>query len=81
MAYIGLSHTVLQGHLGISKNRIGLLPVGTLSQTLDLKNFIAASLSCCQQNSSTVDVVDDYDGRCAVAVYYTSANCNSIRPT
>jgi len=42
--------------------------VGTLSQTLKLENFATASQSCCEQNSSTVELVDhNYDGRRAVA--------------
>ena len=49
----------------------------TSSQTLDFKNFAAASRSCCQQNSSTVEFVDDiYDCRRVVALYYTSVSCN-----
>ena len=55
---------------------IRVLPSGTLPQTLDLENFAAANRSRCQQNSSTVELVDDR--RRVVAVYYTS---NSIRPT
>jgi len=42
----------------------GLLS-GTLFQTLDLENFSTASRYTsryCQQNSSTVDLVDTYDG-------------------
>jgi len=44
--------------------RIGVLPSGTLSETLNLENFATASRSHCQQNlssssSSTVELVDD----------------------
>ena len=31
--------------------KIRVLPSGTLSQTLELENFVMASRSCCQQNS------------------------------
>jgi len=40
-----LSHTVLCGNSGIFKTRIGLLPSGTLSQTLELKYFTSARRS------------------------------------
>ena len=47
-----------------------------LSQTQD-SNFATASRSCCQQNSSTVELVDDtYDGR--RDVYHPSVNCNPL---
>ena len=50
--------------------RIRVLPSGTLSQTLNFKNIAAtltASQSCCQQNLSTVELVDrTYDGRLVV---------------
>ena len=39
------------------KDRV--LPCGTLSQTPDSENIAAASRSRCQQNSSTVELVDD----------------------
>ena len=38
--------------------KIRTLPPGTLPQTLDLENFATANRSCCQQNSSTVELVD-----------------------
>ena len=57
---------------------IKVLPSWTLSQTLDLENF-ATEVDCVvnnEQNSSTVEVVEDiYDG---VVVYYTSVNCNPL---
>ena len=46
--------------------KIRVFPSATLSQIffLDLKNFSRACQSCCQQSSSTVEVVDHtYDGR------------------
>ena len=47
-----------------AKIRFGLLPSGTLSQTLDLEIFATASRWCCQQNSSTVELVDhSHEGR------------------
>ena len=67
-----------KSNLGISKIRA--LYVRNFVPSSGLKNFVAAkSRSCCQQNSSTVELVDDtYDGRHVVAVYYTSANCSSL---
>jgi len=62
--------------------KIRALPSGILSQTLDLENFATASRSCCQQNSSTVELVDHtYDG-CGWThiVYYTSVDCSPITP-
>ena len=48
--------------------KVRLLISGTVSQTLDLENFATASRSRCQQNSSTVQLVDDtYDARRVVA--------------
>ena len=65
-----LSYIVLSRNSSISKIRV--LPSEYLPQTLDLENFAAAIRSCFQQNSSTVELVDDtYDGRRVVAVYYT----------
>jgi len=44
--------------------KIKVLPSGTLPRTLDLENIATASQSCCQQNSSTVELIDHtYDGR------------------
>ena len=40
-------------------SKIRYLPPGTLSPTLDFKNFATASQQHCQQNSSTVELVDD----------------------
>ena len=58
-----------------------VIPSGTLSQTLDLENFVTASRPRCQQNSSTVELVDDtYDGRRVVAVYCKSVNYNALIP-
>jgi len=49
-----------------SISKITVLPSGTLPQTLDLENFATAS-RCCQQNSSTVELVDrTYDGRYSI---------------
>jgi len=62
-------------------------PSGTFSQTLDLQNFAAASRLCCQQNSSTVELVDyTHDGRPTRrgwkhTVYYTSIDPNFITLT
>jgi len=39
--------------------KIRVLPSGTLSRTLDLENFATVSRSRCQQNSATVELVDD----------------------
>ena len=51
------------------------------SGTFDLENFATASLSCCLQNSSTVELVDHTcDGRRVVAVYYTSVDRNALTP-
>jgi len=46
---------------------------------LDLENFALASRSCCQQNSSTVEVVDHtFDGRRVVAeCTYSSVDRNT----
>jgi len=46
--------------VGLSPNA-RVLPSGTLSRTLDLglKIFATASRSCCQQNSLTIELVDD----------------------
>jgi len=61
--------------------KIRALPSETLSQTLDLENFATTSRSCCQQNSSTVELVDhSHDGRLIVAVYYTSVDRNALTP-
>jgi len=35
------------------------LSYGNLPQTLDFESFATACRSCCQQNSSTVELVDD----------------------
>ena len=57
----------------------GIAPIralhsGPSSKTQDLENFRAASRSRCQQNLSTMELVDDtYDGRRVAAVYYTSS--------
>jgi len=54
---------------------------GTLSQTLDSENFAAAIRSCCQQNSSTVELVDNtYDDRRIAAAHYMSVNCKPLTP-
>ena len=46
---------------------------GTLSQTLDLENSATTGRSCCQQNSSTVELVyHTSDGQRVEAAYYTS---------
>ena len=56
-----------------------VLPSGTLSRTLYLENFANVSPSCCQLNSSAVELVDyTYDGRRVVSVYYTSADPNAL---
>jgi len=39
--------------------KIRALSFGNLLQTLDFENFATASRSCCQQKSSTVELVDD----------------------
>jgi len=50
-------------------SRIKVIFSGTLSQTLDLENFATASQSCCRQNWSTVELVDDtYSGRCLTSL-------------
>jgi len=62
--------------------KIRVLLSGTLSQTLDSENFATTSRSRCQQKLSTVELVDNiYNGRCVVAVYYTSASCKPISPS
>jgi len=38
--------------------KIMVLSSGSLSQTLDVDNFATASRSCCQHNSSTVELAD-----------------------
>jgi len=44
--------------------RIRVLSCGTLSQTVDLDNFAMSCRWCCQQNSTTVELMDhSYDGR------------------
>jgi len=48
--------------------QIRVSPKIILSQTLHLGNFSTASQSCCQQKSSTIELVDhSYDGRRVVA--------------
>ena len=43
------------------------IPLCVVSQTLDLENFARTSRSYCQQNSSTVELVDhSYNSRCAI---------------
>jgi len=61
---------------GISKNNGTPPPGNSLSQT-PVENFATASRSCCQQNSSTVELVYDTtcDGRHVVAV-----NRNPLTP-
>ena len=39
--------------------KIRALSYGNLPQTLDFESFATACRSCCQQNSSTVELVDD----------------------
>jgi len=82
-ASFNISHNVLWGNSSISKIRV--LPSGTLPQTLHLENFATASRSCCQQNSSTVELVDHtYERstrRCWThVVYYTSVDRNPLTP-
>ena len=70
-----LSYAVLQRNSGIFKIRVGLVLSGTLSQILGL--FRHGKSIACQQNSSTVELVDHtYHGRRIVDVYYTSVDCN-----
>jgi len=57
-----------------------VIPSGTLFQTLDLENFVTASRPCCQQNSSTVELVHSYEGRRVAAVYCKSLNYNALIP-
>ena len=48
------------------------------TRVLNVGNF-ATARSCCQQNVSTVELVDHtYDGRSAV--YYTSVDRNALTP-
>jgi len=48
---------------------------------LRTEKFAAASQLCCQQNSSTFELVDNtYDDRRMVAAQYTSVNCNPLTP-
>ena len=57
------------------------LPSWTLSQNFGLRKFRHSSRSCCQQNSSRVELVDHtYEGRRTMAVYYTSVDCNPLTP-
>ena len=44
-------------YLASPKIKVPVLPSGT-SEIMDLENFATASRSCCQQNSSTVELVD-----------------------
>ena len=44
---------------GCLQNRV--LPSWNMSHSLDLENFATASRSCCQQNSSTVELVEHTD--------------------
>jgi len=61
--------------------KITVVPSGTLSHTLDLEKLATTSRPCCQQNSSTVEFVDDtYVGRRVVAVYCKLVNCNPLSP-
>jgi len=66
-ASFDLHHTVLEGNSDNFKNT-GILLSGSLSQTRDLENFAVASRWLCQQNSSTVELVDrTYANRRVVA--------------
>jgi len=63
--------------------KLKVLSSGTLSQTLDLENFATASRWCCEQNSSTVELVDYTYQRVVAArpmVYDTSVDCNPLTP-
>jgi len=62
MAFFQLSYTVLYGNSGSSKNKV-LFSV-TLSQSLDVENFLYASQLCYQQNLLMVELIDHtHDGR------------------
>jgi len=55
--------------------KIRVLPSGTLVSNSEY--FATTSRSCCQQNSSMVELVDHTcDGRSVVAVYYASVGRN-----
>jgi len=62
---------------GTSKNKGTSLT--NFVPNLDLGNFDTASRWRCEQNTSTVEMVDEtYDRKRIVAVYCTSVNCNPI---
>jgi len=57
----------------LDSSKIKVFLCGTLSQTLDLENSATTGRSCCQQNSSTVELVyHTSDGQRVEAAYYTS---------
>ena len=59
--------------------KVKVLPSEMLSLTLNFENFASASRWCCQQNSLTVELVDDTDdGRRVVAVYYMSVGLSTV---
>ena len=51
---------------------------GTLSQTLDLQNCATASRSRCQQNSSTMELVDDTYTTVDASWLFTSISCGFV---
>jgi len=62
-------------------SKISVLSSETFSHTLDLQKIATTSRSCCQQNSSTVELVDDIrDDRRIVAVYDKSIDCYTPTP-
>jgi len=73
--FLLVPHTVMEIRVPPKK----VLPSGTLSQILDLGNFVTASpLSVTTLVDGLVDYT--YDGRRVVAVYYMSVNCDSLTP-
>ena len=78
----GFSPLILHCVVGNSStcvSKVRVLPSRTLSETLDLDNFATARRSCCQQKSSTVELVDHaYDGRRVWLDSYSSLHVHRL---
>ena len=67
------------GHL----QKLGYFPLELCIKLRTFRNIAMESRSRCQQNSSTIELVDDThlcDSRRVVAVYYKSVDCNRLTP-
>ena len=67
------------GHL----QKLGYFPLELCIKLRTFRNIAMESRSRCQQNSSTIELVDDThlcDSRRVVAVYYKLVDCNPLTP-